>query len=55
MKEFIKAFLSDKSIALLGFGREGRSTYKLIREVFPQKSITIIDDNDNVRLDADLI
>ena len=55
MKEFIKAFLSDKSIALLGFGREGRSTYKLIREVFPQKSITIIDENENVRLDADLI
>ncbi|MFZ4548321.1 MAG: UDP-N-acetylmuramoyl-L-alanine--D-glutamate ligase [Bacteroidales bacterium] len=55
MKEFIKTFLSDKSIALLGFGREGRSTYKLIRGVFPQKPIAIIDDNANVRLDAELI
>ena len=55
MKEFIKTFLSNKSIALLGFGREGRSTYKLIRGVFPQKPIAIIDENDNVRLDAELI
>jgi UDP-N-acetylmuramoylalanine--D-glutamate ligase len=37
---------------LLGFGREGRSTYSLIRKLFPNKTIAVIDENDNVRNDV---
>ena len=55
MKEFIKTFTANKSIALLGFGREGKSTYRLLRDVLPQKTLTIIDENEDVRLNADLI
>lgn len=49
MKDLIKSLLEDKSIALLGFGREGRSTYNLIRSVFPEKTISILDENDEIR------
>jgi len=49
MNELIKALFEKKSLALLGFGREGRSTYNLIRKVLPLKTITIIDENDEIR------
>jgi UDP-N-acetylmuramoylalanine--D-glutamate ligase len=52
MDELIKILFEDKNLALLGFGREGKSTYRLIRKVFPEKSITIIDENDKVRYDT---
>jgi UDP-N-acetylmuramoylalanine--D-glutamate ligase len=48
MNQLIKRLFEDKSIALLGFGREGQSTYKLIREILPQKHITIIDGNSEI-------
>lgn len=54
MKELIKSIFEDKSLALLGFGREGRSTYQLIRKVFPQKVIAILDKNEEIRNDLTL-
>lgn len=44
----ITTLFENKSIAFLGFGREGQSTYKLFRRIFPQKIFTIIDENENV-------
>ena len=52
MDELIQNLFEDKNLALLGFGREGRSSYSLIRKVFPEKRITIIDENDTVRFDS---
>jgi UDP-N-acetylmuramoylalanine--D-glutamate ligase len=34
---------ADKKILILGFGREGKSTYKILRECFPDKQIFISD------------
>jgi len=51
MNELIKSLFENKSLALLGFGREGRSTYKLLRKVFPQKNLTIIDENPEIATD----
>jgi len=51
MNQLIETLFKYKSIALLGFGREGRSTYKLLRRVFPQKLLTVIDENSEVRND----
>ena len=51
MEELIKTLLANKSLALLGFGREGRSTYHLARKILPQKIITIIDENEAIRND----
>ncbi len=48
-------FLKDKSVLILGFGREGKSTYNYIRKYLPEKILAIGDgreqkiDDDNVR------
>lgn len=52
MIEMIKTLFEHKSIALLGFGREGKSTYKLFRNIFPLKTLTLIDENNEVRYDV---
>ena len=38
--------LQDKKIAILGFGIEGKSTYKFIRKYLPDMELTIIDAKD---------
>ncbi len=52
MTEIIKSEFEYKSIALLGFGREGRSTYTFLRKIFPQKLFTVIDEKEEIRNDA---
>jgi UDP-N-acetylmuramoylalanine--D-glutamate ligase len=52
MIETIKSEFEYKSIALLGFGREGRSTYTFLRKIFPQKLFTIIDEKEEIRNDS---
>ena len=37
--------LKDKKIALLGFGREGKSTYQFIRTYLKEQPLTILDKN----------
>ena len=36
-------YFNNRSVLILGFGREGRSTYEFIRKYFPQKQIGIAD------------
>ena len=36
-------FLKDKNIVILGFGKQGKSTFNYIRKHFPNKKITIAD------------
>lgn len=43
--DFIK---SKEKVLILGFGREGKSTYNLIREYLKDKKLTIADGNDNL-------
>ncbi len=38
-------YLEDKKIIILGFGKQGKSTYNFIRKSFPDKFIDIMDDN----------
>ncbi len=38
-------FLQNKQIMILGYGREGKSTYKFLREHFPEILVTIVDSN----------
>lgn len=45
MYQKIIEYLKDKNIAILGFGREGKSSYNLIRKYLPEKKITILDQN----------
>lgn len=46
--------LKDKNVAILGFGKEGISTYKFIRRHLDQK-ITIIDKNELVKQNENLV
>lgn len=38
-------YIKDKEILILGFGREGKSTYNFIRKHLPEKKITVGDRN----------
>ena len=46
MIEKIINILRDKNIAILGFGREGKTSYKFIKKYLPESKITIIDSVD---------
>ena len=40
--------LEDKKILILGFGLEGRSTYKELRKAFPEKDLAIADEKKEI-------
>lgn len=44
--------LRNKKIAILGFGREGKSSYKFLRKYLKEESITILDANKMVAEDS---
>ncbi|MEI6122671.1 MAG: UDP-N-acetylmuramoyl-L-alanine--D-glutamate ligase [Bacteroidota bacterium] len=48
MLEQLKAFFSNKSILVLGFGIEGKSTYRVIRRILPDAKLAIADANDEI-------
>lgn len=47
MTNKIGEHLKNKSVLILGFGKEGQSSYHFIRTLFPAKKITIADINTN--------
>ncbi len=48
-KKFLKNILKEnEKVLILGFGREGRSTYRLIRELFPRKMLGISDRDEEI-------
>jgi UDP-N-acetylmuramoyl-L-alanine---L-glutamate ligase len=49
MLDLIRTELENKKVLLLGFGREGQSSYRLIRRVLPELPITIADASESVR------
>jgi UDP-N-acetylmuramoylalanine--D-glutamate ligase len=63
LKDKLKQILVNKRILILGFGKEGQSSYKLISQFIPESMITIADRNKEVFssdkfqdiLDCDLI
>jgi len=43
MLEKLREFFAGKKVLILGFGREGRSSYELIRRLLPELRLTIAD------------
>ena len=48
-------YLKDKKILILGFGLEGQSTYKFIREYLEDKTIYIADKKENFEKKFDFL
>lgn len=48
MIEDLLNYLENKRILILGFGKEGESTYRLLRKHFPEKNLFIADKNMNL-------
>lgn len=49
MLDFIRKKIEGKSILILGFGREGESTYRFLRKNFPELLIHIADKSNQVK------
>jgi UDP-N-acetylmuramoylalanine--D-glutamate ligase len=43
MKEFLNSRIKGKRVLILGMGAEGRSTYRLLRKLFPEQVFTLAD------------
>ena len=48
MKDFLRKYLKGKKIAILGYGREGKSTFGLLRQYFPDLPLVVADKNENL-------
>ena len=48
-------YLKDKKVIILGFGREGKSTYKLIRKYLKEQLIYISDQTEGFEKTEELL
>ena len=48
MIDFIRNKIKGKSILILGFGREGESTFRFFEKHFPDIKISVADKNENI-------
>lgn len=56
MTEKFKSFFEGKrNVLILGFGREGSSTYRFLRKYFPGLSIGIADRNENLEVENNAV
>lgn len=51
-KEELIQRLRDRKILIAGYGREGKSTHQLIQQLVPEADVTIVEGNDNIKLEA---
>ena len=49
--EYLKDFIRNKSVLILGFGREGRSTYELLKKIQGYKELSVADLNEITDID----
>jgi UDP-N-acetylmuramoyl-L-alanine---L-glutamate ligase len=49
MFDLIRKELGNKKVLLLGFGREGQSSYRIIRKVLPEIPVTVADADESIR------
>lgn len=55
LKDKIVEFLKDKKVVIVGFGREGQSTYNLMHENLPEQVVTIADRDEVVVNDENIV
>lgn len=48
MRDFLRTYFRDKKIVILGYGQEGKSTFRLLREYFPELPMAVADRDENI-------
>lgn len=48
MKTFLTNFLRDKKVVILGYGKEGKSTFRLLRKYFPGMPLAVADEKQDI-------
>lgn len=48
-------YLKDKKVMILGFGREGKSTYKLLRKYLKEQLLYISDQKEHFELEEEIL
>ena len=54
LKKEIAGFIQNREVLILGFGKEGRSTYRTLRRCIPELKICIADQNEDILSEEDL-
>jgi UDP-N-acetylmuramoyl-L-alanine---L-glutamate ligase len=54
MKEFLNSRIKGKQFMILGMGAEGKSTYRLLRQLFPEQIFTLADRRNDLANDLAL-
>ena len=54
LKLRIQEYINNRKIVILGFGKEGRSTYHFLRDLFPDYQLCIADSNIEIRQEKEL-
>ncbi len=55
MIDYLKSVLESKKVLILGFGKEGRSSFKLLQKYLPEIDISIADANMELKKDSLLL
>jgi len=55
LRKKIANFINGREVLILGFGKEGRSTYRNLRRCIPELPICIADQNGSIGEEADLL
>ncbi len=54
LKLRIQEYINNRKIVILGFGKEGRSTYHFLRDLFPEYQLCIADSNIEISQEIEL-
>lgn len=55
MRNRLREQFVNKSVVILGFGREGVSTYRLLRSIFPDKVIAVADASEEISMNKEIV
>ena len=55
MYESLIKYFENKTVLILGFGKEGQSTYNFLRRFYPEKKLAIADKRDLNLVDENII
>ena len=55
IKKQMLAQIGERRLVLLGYGREGKSTFRFFTKYWPEKKLCILDKNEELSQEAELM